>query len=417
MDICSAPVAVLTSNARGSLPRPTSTSTHTNERRACRVCGRSNLLRYLDFGLQALANDYRSADEALGPRFPLAVQACSGCKLSQLTYTVPKETLYTNYAYSSGVNAGWQRHCAALAEEYAKPDAFVVEIASNDGTCLREFAKHGCRVLGVEPSQSFADRVSVDTLKHWWTRALAERANLTDSADILVAQNVLGHVDDVHDFVEGIALALKVDGIAILEVPYLDALLNTLAFDTIYHEHLSYWSVTALRALLSDHGLVLRDVQELAVHGGSIRAIIAKSGAQTQAVTRLLVAEHHDLSRTAYIQFSSRVSRRIAEISAELAQHTPYVGFGAPAKATVMLGVLDVRAYPRVVYDETPAKQGKLIPGTRVPIEPMPTNWRTAPGPLCCFAWNWADGIVPKLRKAGYAGAIYVPLPKPRWER
>ena len=414
MDICSVPVAELTSRSLGaSLPTPT--PARISERRACRVCGRTGLLRYVDLGAQPLANALREPDDVSSEaRYPLVLQACMGCKLSQLTHVVPKEALYTTYAYSSGVSAGWKQHCAALAQEYARKDAYVVDIASNDGTLVREFTARGCEAYGVEPSESFAD-ANYNVRTAWWTHHLVQRT-FAGRVDVLTAQNVLGHVDDVHDFAKGIATALNEQGIALIEVPYVMAMFEALAFDTIYHEHLSYWSVTALNAVLRDNGLVLRDVQPLDVHGGSIRAIVAKSGRPSDAVTRYLVTEHHDLRRSAYMQFSARVTRRIAEISAELAQCTPYYGFGAAAKATVMLGCLDVRAFPRAVFDATPAKQGKLIPGTKVPIEATPASWASAPGPLCIFAWNWAGDIIPQLRSQGYAGAIFVPLPKPRWD-
>jgi SAM-dependent methyltransferase len=415
METSTALIAESTFSERGVSHQITQAKPRLNARNACRVCGSPRLTPYLNLGKQALANDVRSADAPLGARFPLVVQACAHCRLSQLTYVAPKEALYTTYAYSSGVSAGWRQHCAELAAEFARPDSHVIDVASNDGTLIQAFAERGCWTLGIEPSISFAD---ADYAKRtaYWTSDLARDPEIYGHADVLIAQNVLGHVDDVHDFMAGVALALTPNGTAIVEVPYLGSLFDTLAFDTVYHEHLSYWSITALQRLCHEHGLVLTDVRWLAVHGGSARALIRKTGTASQAVMSAIVNEMHDLRRSTYEQFSARVTRRIAEIIAELLQHTPYVGFGAAAKTAVMLGCLDVRAYPYVVYDDAAAKQGKAIPGTRVPIEAAPTNWRTAPGPMCLFAWNWASTIIPRLRRAGYTGAIYTPLPHPRWD-
>lgn len=416
MDACSAPAVEPISKAFGTSLPATLTRPHISEPRACRVCGRTRLYTYLDLGLQALANDLRSPNEDFGTRVPLRLQACFGCKLSQLSHVVPKEWLYTDYAYRSGVSVAWQKHCARLAQEYARDGALTLDIASNDGTLVREFAKRGCNAMGVEPSESFADCV-YNRITGWWTPELVARLNLESQVEVLTAQNVLGHVDDVHAFIGAMALALAADGVAIVEVPYVGDLLRSTAFDTIYHEHLSYWSVTALKQLVEAHGLRLCDVQHLGVHGGSLRAVVrrAKHDAHKR-VEEALVDELHDLQRAPYLQFSARVTRRIAEINETLLSVRPYVGFGAAAKTSVMLQCLDVRAYPQFVYDDNPLKWGKCVPGTRVRIEPPPPSWTTAPGPMCMFAWNWADHIIEGLRERGYDGEIYVPLPKPGWD-
>ena len=386
------------------------------EIRACRVCGRAGLFRYLDLGTQPLANAFREFDALLQDelRVPLVLQACSGCKLSQLTHVVPKELLYTTYAYSSGVNPAWHTHCEGLAMQFGRPDAFVIDIASNDGTLVRKFAALGCDTVGVEPSTSFE---GYNKITAWWTTAMVRKQELAWRADVITAQNVLGHVDDVHDFMGAIALALKPDGVAVIEVPYLRDLLDNLAFDTVYHEHLSYWTVTALDTLARSHGLSVSDVDRIAVHGGSIRVQLRKNGGRTADADGLMVDELHNLRKPAYLSFSARVTRAMATINEELRCATPYYALGAAAKATVLLNTLDVRALPRGVFDRTPAKQHKRIPGTQVPVLPEPTDWAKAPGPLLLAPWNWAAEAIPRLRAQGYRGAIFVPLPKPRWDR
>jgi SAM-dependent methyltransferase len=381
------------------------------ETRTCRVCGRGGLFRYLDLGLQPLPNAFRAPADAISdePRFPLVLQACPGCKLSQLTHVVPRDFMYTTYAYSSGVNPAWHAHCEALAMQFARPGAFVIDIASNDGTLVRKFAALGCDTVGVEPSASFD---GYNKITQWWTTRTVKTLNLTGVADVVTAQNVLGHVDDVHDFMAAIALALKPDGVAVIEVPYVVDLLNNLAFDTVYHEHLSYWSVTALSVLANEHGLEIADVDRISVHGGSIRVQLRKDG--NAAATSLLLDELHTLRKPTYLSFSARVTRAMATINEELRCVTPYYAFGAAAKLTVLLNTLEVRALPRGVFDHTEAKQGKVMPGTQVPVLPVPER---LPGPLLLGAWNWADTLVPKLRAEGYRYPIFIPLPRPRWDR
>lgn len=416
MDTLLAPDAPSTSKPNGD-SASTPAKPRIKEHRQCRVCGAGRLYTYLDLGDQALANALREPDVPISEelRVPLRLQACMTCKLSQLSHVVPKEWLYTTYAYRSGVSPAWRQHCASLAREYARDGALTLDIASNDGTLVREFAKLGCNAMGVEPSGSFEDCV-YNRITGWWTPDLVAAQDLKERVDVLTAQNVLGHVDDVQGFMAAVRLALAPNGVAVIEVPYLGDLLDSLAFDTIYHEHLSYWSVTALSTLAKSVDLHLNDVKFLRnIHGGSIRAVLSKSGGQSEAVVGALTDELHDLRRNEYLRFSARVTARIQDICEELIAATPYVGYGAAAKASVMLQCMDVRAYPRVVYDDNEAKWGKCIPGTAVQIAP-PITGNLLPGPMCIFSWNWCESVITRLRKAGYRGAIFVPLPRPRWD-
>lgn len=372
----------------------------------CRVCRSDALHKYLDLGMQPLANAYRIDRDAGNPVFPLAIQACLRCKLSQLTHVVPPEWMYTDYAYQSGVSAGWREHCRQLVNQYAKPEAVVVDIASNDGTLVRTFSTWGCHAVGVEPSQSFA-RADYPKYIEWWTRAFAEREFAKD-VDIITAQNVLGHVDDVHDFMEGIKLALAPEGIAIIEVPYVVDMLTNVEFDTIYHEHLSYWSVTALKELVDAHGLVLRHVEQLDLHGGSIRAIIAKSGTHSMTVVNALFDEAVNLNVDAYDAFTYATQKSLTESATYLSEIGPYAGYGAAAKTTVLLNALDPSVHPMFVYDDNSAKWGKYIPGTNVKIVEPPEDWSDVrlPRQIVVFAWNWLEGISTRLWDVGYTGGI-----------
>lgn len=387
-------------------------------RLTCRVCGSTQLLSYLNLGKQPYANALQPADAPLAPTAPLRVYACQRCHLSQLSYVASPDALYASYAYRSGVSAGWRAHCAALAAEYGGASKMVLDIASNDGTLVSAMQRTGASACGVEPSRSFEDCL-YPRISRYWTTALVEESSLENKVDVIIAQNVLGHVHDVHDFMHAIRLSLKQDGVAVIEVPYVVNLLRSLAFDTVYHEHLSYWSVTALRELCNAHKLVLRDVQAQRVHGGSIRAVIHKGMHVAPSVVTYLAREQRDLKKSAYLRFSERVSQRMIDLNDTLRAMTPYIGYGAAAKTTVMLHCLDVRAYPAIIYDDNPHKHGFAIPGTRVGIRAdakYDAEWRYETRPVVIFAWNWAPQIITQLRAAGYRGDIFVPAPEPRWD-
>lgn len=382
---------------------------------ACRVCNSTQMLSYLNLGKQPYANALQPLGAAFPPVAPLRVFACQRCQLSQLSHTVPRETLYDNYAYRSGVSAGWRAHCAALAREYGGVGKLTLDIASNDGTLVRAMAATGATAIGVEPSLSFADCDYPRVPRYWGFQTVGEE-EMCGQFDVITAQNVLGHVNDVHDFMDAIYRALKPSGIAVIEVPYVCDMLRTLAFDTVYHEHLSYWNVTALRELCNAHNLVLRDVQAQRVHGGSIRAVLHKGVHVAPSVATYLAREQRDLRKSSYLRFSERVSGRMRDLNDALRAVTPYIGFGAAAKTTVMLHCLDVRAYPDVVFDDNLHKHGFAIPGTRVPIALTPTDLSAETRPICIFSWNWADIIIPQLRAAGYRGDIFVPGLTPSWD-
>lgn len=384
---------------------------------ACRVCGSTQMLSYLNLGKQPHANARQTLDGPLVSSTPLRVFACMKCQLSQLSVVVPPNELYGTYSYRSGVSAGWRAHCASLAKQYGGAGKLALDIASNDGTLVRAMRASGATAVGVEPSRSFED-CDYDRISRYWSAALVEEfPNLLGAVDVLTAQNVLGHVADVHDFMRGVALSLKQDGVAIIEVPYVCDMLRALSFDTVYHEHLSYWSVTALRELCNAHQMVLSDVQPLKLHGGSLRAVVRKSGDVAPSVARYLATEARDLRKGSYLRFSERVSQHMLALNDTLRDLVPYVGFGAAAKTTVMLHCLDVRAYPKVVYDDNLHKHGFAIPGTRVPILlASPGEFDVLTQPIVIFAWNHADEIIAKLRGWGYRGDIFVPALEPYWD-
>ena len=378
------------------------------EHTTCRVCQHQTLMPYLDLGMQPLANALIGSEDKEPPlRAPLAIQACPECGLSQLTVVVDPNILYRDYPYTSGVNPAWKAHCQALADELLLEGKFVLEVASNDGTFLKTCASRAARVLGVEPASNFQG--GYPCREAFWGADIAADPAIIGQVDYLVAQNVLGHVHDVHDFMEGVALALSPTGRAIIEVPYLLDLLKHTAFDTIYHEHLSYWTVGALRHLAAAHGLKVNGVMRLRkVHGGSIRAHFSRDRYTSVSTFRLhCQEERRTLTTDTYHAFANRVRITIERIDAEMPTH----GYGAAAKATVLLNLLTNR--PGVVFDDNAGKWGKRIPGTET-IVGDPVGMKDCDA-LAILAWNWADVLMERARARGFTGRFFIPLPEPRW--
>ena len=374
--------------------------------KSCRVCDNPSLFRYLDLGDQPLANALLThADlKTTEPRVPLIVLACVQCGLSQLAHVVEPSAMFNErYAYHSGVSPQWHAHCDDLVDELVADRDFLIDIGSNDGTLLEKAWRKGATVLGIDPAGSGAQPFLTEP----WSLELAQATSI--KADVIVAQNVLGHVDDVHDFVAGLQHALRADGVVVIEVPYLPYLLAHTAFDTVYHEHVSYWTLKALGTLLLAHGLRIRSTRFLPqVHGGSIRVYAEHGLAHRADVTDSM----HVTDPQTYEHFADAVSAKLDIIDRELGA-ARFDGFSAPAKATVLLNCIDAR--PHMIYDDTPAKWDRWVPGVRVPIE-RPFAFEPIER-LCLFAWNWAEPLKTRARALGFRGEFFVPLPTPHWTR
>src|SRR4051812_49299175 len=269
----------------------------------CRSCGEVRLTSVLELGKLPLANRLLT-DEQLGsqePAYPLELVLCPHCTLVQITETVPPEELFREYVYFSSFSDSMMRHARELSQQIIaahklRPTSFVVEIASNDGYLLQNYQSAGIPVLGIEPAQNVA-RVAqhengVPTLCKFFGRDLAAQLEgCGEQADVIHAHNVLAHVSDLNGFVAGIRTLLKDSGVAVIEVPYVKDLIDKVEFDTIYHEHLCYFSLTALDKLFTRHGLMIHDVERMAVHGGSLRLFVGKQGTASVRVINMLKDE------------------------------------------------------------------------------------------------------------------------------
>lgn len=401
----------------------------------CRSCGSLRSHPVLDLGAQPLANQLlRPEDLARGePRYPLRVAVCQDCWLIQITDVVPPAALFSEYLYFSSVSDALLSHAAAAVDVHRRECAldersFVVEIASNDGYLLRNFVAAGVPCLGIEPARNIAEVAAgrgIPTRNEFFNADTARRVLATAGpADLILGNNVFAHVPDTNDFVAGLALLLKPAGRAVLEFPYACDLIEHVEFDTIYHEHVFYFTLEALEPLMARHGLEVFDVQRLAIHGGSLRLSVARSGQYpVRESVRSLRSEERakGVGTTAYYEaFAARVLGLKGELLALLdrlrGEGHRLCAYGASAKGSTLLNFYGLGRegldWLDFVVDRSPAKQGRLTPGSHLPILPVEELMSRRPRHALLLTWNFAEEILAQQqawRDAG--GRFIVPLP------
>jgi len=402
---------------------------------SCSACGSSSLALVLALGETPLANRLLTAAQLTEPepRFPLDVVLCSGCSLVQITERVSPELLFREYAYFSSFSDTMQKHAAALAERLVSErrlgrDSLVIEIASNDGYLLTHVQKAGVPVFGVEPARNIAkvaQERGVPTVSEFFGQTLAERLVAQGRrADVIVANNVMAHVPDINGVVAGVRALLAARGVFVMETPYVKDLVDSLELDTIYHEHLFYYSLTSLDALMRGNGLAIIDVERISIHGGSLRVTAAIAGAEPPrpAVAELLEAERRwGVGSAAYYDgFAGRVRawrERLRALLAGLkAQGRRLAAYGASAKGTTLLAYAGIgRETLDFVVDRSTYKQGRFTPGSHLPIEPPSRLLEARPDDVLLLSWNFADEILEQqaeFRRTG--GRFIIPIPEPR---
>ena len=406
--------------------------THTH----CRICETRLPAPFLDFGAMPLANSFLSSPvEFAGEAFyPLAVTACPTCGLVQLNYVVPAEQLYRDYIYVSSTSEAVRSHAEALAGGLVKQYGWgssdlVVEVASNDGTVLKAFKRRGVRVLGVEPARNIAAIAETDgvpTVAEFFDEALARTLDATyGGAAGIIGRHVFAHVDDLHGFLEGVRGFLAKDGVFIIEVPYLGNLLENLEFDTIYHEHLSYFSLEPARRLCELHGLRLVDVERVGLHGGSVILHIRPAAVGSGLSERLdrMLAEERSLrlsgpARLAtFVRNVRRWKDRFEGLVGEVVRSGGVlIGYGAAAKANTMLNFCpEVARSLRFILDRSPHKHGRYTPGTHIGVEPI-NRWKEEGAThMLILAWNFKEEIMKQMEPfADRGGRFVLPLPEPK---
>jgi C-methyltransferase C-terminal domain/Putative zinc binding domain/Methyltransferase domain len=401
----------------------------------CRVCGNRDWQDIIRFGEVPLANGFLEAEVAKSeePRYPLGVLSCRTCRLMSLTHIVSPVAMYRSYLYVTSRSDTMIQHMRYVAQGcldrfHLKSGELVVEMGSNTGAQLMFFRDLGLRVLGVDPARNLAllaNRDGIDTLPEFFSESTAKSiAQKYGPARLILGRHVFAHIDDLAGVLAGVRGLLDPAGVFAIEVPYALDLLDRTAFDTIYHEHLSYFTIQSLIILLGRHGLRLFDVERLAIHGGSILAFVALEEAAAEvkpSVDELLLAEHHsglggDL---AYQQFADRVQQVTFDLTSLVRglRSADYriAGYGASAKGNTILNVCGLgREDIEFCIDNTPFKQGRLLPGTHIPVKPPNYAARCAPDYYLLLAWNYAEEILRKEQEFLESGGKFIiPIPSP----
>ena len=400
----------------------------------CRHCGEFLETTFVDLGMSPLCESFVPPEQlnTMEPFYPLHVWVCGRCFLVQLEEYVSPESIFTEYAYFASYSDSWLQHVRQYTELVVDrfgltPESRVVELASNDGYLLQYFVQRGIPVLGVEPAANVAaaaEKKGVPTRVEFFTEASAQRLVADgQQADLVVANNVLAQVPDLNGFVKGIRILLKPSGVVTAEFPHLVRLVAGNQFDTIYHEHFSYFSFTTIVRLFAAHGLTVFDVQELPTHGGSLRTYAKRDTSASHPVSNrvgeLLTREAAlGVSSIDYYRGFARqveaTKRRLLEflITAK-SEGKSIAGYGAPGKGNTLLNYCGIRTdFLDYTVDRNPYKQGKFLPGTRIPIQHPDRIRETRPDYVLILPWNVRDEIMAQLAYVRDWGARFVvPIP------
>ncbi|MGE0555726.1 MAG: methyltransferase domain-containing protein [Gemmatimonadales bacterium] len=407
-------------------------------RTTCRACDAAALIRFLELGPQPLANSFLSSEEEFADeaRYPLDVYLCGRCGLVQLADVIDPEVLFRDYIYVTGTSSTIAAHNERYAETVVKTlglggDDLVVEVASNDGSLLHQFRARGTRTLGIEPARNIAALArakGLETVESFFSDLVAgEVRERFGAARAVVGNNVLAHVDDTQDFLRGAARLLARDGVVITEVPYLEEFVDRLEYDTVYHEHLCYFSVSALMTLHERVGLSVIRVDRVPVHGGSIRtwaALRSERPEHAPEVVSMATAEVAAglTSRARYETFARDVARQREELRAMLAglkaEGKRVAAYGAPAKGNTLLNYCGITTeLVDYTVDRNPLKVGRFTPGTHLPVRPYDTVAADPPDVLLILAWNFAEEIMRQPQERAFheaGGRFLIPIPSPR---
>lgn len=402
----------------------------------CRSCGAELEHTFCDLGMSPLSNAFLDAQQLheMEPFYPLHAYVCGSCFLVQLQeFESPQHIFAEDYAYFSSYSQTWLDHARDYTDYMVRrfgygADSQVVEIASNDGYLLQYFKKRNIPVLGVEPAENcarVAQQAGIPTLVKFFSAALAaERRAQGQGADLLLGNNVLAHVPDLNDFVEGLKILLKPQGVITMEFPHLLRLMRENQFDTIYHEHFSYFSFYTVEKVFARHELKLFDVEQLSTHGGSLRLFAAHAGDATKAMSERVPRLHEEeigfgiADLRTYRGFSEQVKatkRKLLEflVKAKAAGKT-IVGYGAPAKGNTLLNYCGVRTdFIDYTVDLSPHKQGKFLPGTHIPIFHPDHIRETRPDYILVLPWNLKEEVMSQMAHIREWGAKFViPIPE-----
>jgi SAM-dependent methyltransferase len=400
---------------------------------SCRFCGTALAHVFADLGMSPLSNAFLRQDQLdrMEPFYPLTAYVCGECFLVQLPAVEKPEAIFSDYAYFSSFSDTWLEHARRYCEEMTRRFAIgassrVVEVASNDGYLLQYFARAGVPVLGIEPAANVAEAArerGVETVVRFFGSDTArDLAASHGRADLLIGNNVLAHVPDLNDFVAGMKILLAPNGVVTMEFPHLMRLMIGNQFDTIYHEHFSYFSILTVRRVFAAHGLQIFDVDELPTHGGSVRIYARHEGRgseepRVEAIERA-EREYGLASLETYARFAESVRETKRALLAFLIRAREegkrVAAYGAPAKGNTLLNYCGVRTdFVEYTVDRSPHKQGLFLPGTRIPIYAPDRLRETRPDYVLILPWNLRDEIVAQMADVRtWGGRFVVPIPR-----
>jgi SAM-dependent methyltransferase len=401
----------------------------------CRICSSTNLNMILDLGEQPPANSFVDQNELNSPKskFPLRLFWCTDCYLVQLLDIVDKEYLFKNYFYMTSASKPivdhFKKYAQDVYDEFLQEEnnSFVVEIGSNDGSLLSEFKKLGTQILGIEPATNLSDLANqsgITTKNTFFSSQVSKDIIKSRNASLVVANNVIAHIEDLQDLMQGIQILIGDNGVFVFEVPYLVDLIKKLEFDTIYHEHLSYFSILPLLKLVGQFGLEIFDIRKQFVHGGTLRIFISKkNNYPISNSVKIFIDEEYSLGLDKiefYHKFSTDVKelkKNLIELLVKLKNENKLLfGYGASAKGNVLLNYCCIdHQILEYIVDTTPLKQGKYTPGTHIPVISSEKILERGKNDVALLlAWNYQDEILEKeqlFRKRG--GKFLIPVPQP----
>ena len=399
----------------------------------CRHCGKPLQHTFIDLGMSPLCESFLTAEQLGEPEtyYPLHVRVCDACWLVQLPEFVSPAHIFTEYAYFSSYSTSWVAHAKGYCEMIKarldlQPNSFIVELGSNDGYLLQHFIALGQRVLGIEPAANVAETArarGIPTRTAFFSSKTArEVVGEYGHADLIAANNVLAQVPQLNDFVAGMAHLLGREGVITIEVPHVERLIAENQFDTIYHEHFSYFSLVTVEKLAAANGLVPIDVEELPTHGGSLRIYLAHRDSAypvSARINNILTRERGAGLETlsAYSDFARRVRRTkrdlLAVLIAAKEEGKRICGYGAPGKGNTLLNYCGIGTdFLDFTVDRNPYKHGRYTPGMHVPIQPVSAIDAARPDYILILPWNLKQEIMAQMRHVGnWGGKFIVPIP------